>query len=34
MSNNNACKGIAVEQLCAVYLKETSIRVFYLNQEN
>ena len=34
MNHNNACKDIAVEQLCAVYLKETSIRAFYLNLEN
>ena len=31
MSHNNARKDITVEQLCAVYLKETSIRAFYLN---
>ena len=34
MSHNNARKDIAVVQLCADYLKETSIRAFYLNQEN
>jgi hypothetical protein len=31
MSHNNARKDIAVAQLCADYLKETSIHIFYFN---